>query len=317
MIKFINVFANSFFISFLLNYLFIIFANKFNLFQPFRSFVPGAGTKLPIFGGIAMFISIFASQLGANSFNWPIFLISFSYFCLGLWDDLDKLMKNHYVGLSKKFRILIEVVFALLFAFFLNCNYEIRSYIPFIGESFILSVILGALVVLSTANAANLTDGMDALAASQFLLLFLFLPKDSVSIASIAAICAYLIFNFPPAKIIMGDAGAKGIGALIGALYYYYGLEFYLIFCGLIMIVETISVMIQIYYILYLKSKLFLMSPIHFHFQLLGYSKKSILTSFFLITLLICLICSYLFNNYKIFQPIVYEKMFYEGIKIL
>jgi len=152
-------------------------------------------------------------------------------------------------------------------------------------------------MIVGSANAVNLTDGIDSLAGTTSIFCFVFLAilaGDGLSKIFIAAISGFLIFNWPKAKIIMGDIGALGLGAAIGASFYVYKLDWYLPLIGIIFVLETFSVILQIFWIRVLKKRLFLLAPFHHHLEKKGWQKKTILIFFNFIAILALILALYI-----------------------
>ena len=147
-------------------------------------------------------------------------------------------------------------------------------------------------------NATNLTDGVDGLLAGtfSFILIGLFLITSNSDIRNLisiifSGICAFLYFNLPKAKIFMGDTGSLAIGSLFVSLLVILKLEVFLFIFGLVYVLETLSVMLQVGYFKYSKGKrIFKMAPLHHHFELSGWKENKVVTIFSLITLILCII---------------------------
>jgi phospho-N-acetylmuramoyl-pentapeptide-transferase len=158
-------------------------------------------------------------------------------------------------------------------------------------------------VFLSTVNAVNLTDGLDGLASASSLPFFSFLAvaillqngENSFSLLSFAvvgALCAYLIFNLTPASVFMGDTGSLALGGLASCIAVFTGNSLYIPLVGFPFLASVLSVVIQVVYFKITKGKrIFLMSPIHHHFQQRGYSETKIAFCYFLVGAMAFLIC--------------------------
>lgn len=232
--------------------------------------------RIPLAGGWLIFFSFLLKN------NFSIFhILLFSFGLIGMVDDFIKIHKK---GAFKiKYRLLLEFLASFVFIYFSLNN---GGFIRF--ESFyFLNYLWGALVIISSANAFNLTDGVDGLAGflGIFSCLFIYLVTGSfVSSALIGSLLLFLIFNFPFAKIYLGDLGSLSVGAVLGGLFLYYGLEFWYLLVGFMFVLETLSAIIQIFSIRMFNKKVFLMSPLHHHFELKGYSSLYITLAFALLS---------------------------------
>lgn len=167
--------------------------------------------------------------------------------------------------------------------------FPIYIYIPF-----------AVLVILGTTNAINLTDGVDGLASSVCSIIITCLTVISminntslVSIMgsiSVGAILGFLMFNLHPAKVMMGDTGSLFLGGLISCIALYLKLPLILIIIALIPILETLSVMIQVYYYKKTGNRVFKMAPLHHHFELSGWNENKVVRVFSVITFLACVL---------------------------
>ena len=156
------------------------------------------------------------------------------------------------------------------------------------------------LVILATTNAINLTDGVDGLSSSVCAIIITCLTViamlnnvvDATILGSITvgAILGFLMFNLHPAKVMMGDTGSLFLGGVISCLALYLKLPLLLVVIALIPILETLSVMIQVYYYKRTGNRIFKMAPLHHHFELSGWNENKVVRVFSVITLLVCII---------------------------
>jgi phospho-N-acetylmuramoyl-pentapeptide-transferase len=153
-------------------------------------------------------------------------------------------------------------------------------------------------VIVAISNAVNLTDGLDGLAGSVFLstavplyVFYRFHGNDFPILLTFSlAVCAFLFYNFKPAKVFMGDTGAIALGGLLGGVVSLTGTELFLLFFALIFFVETLSVLIQVGWYKITKRRVFKMSPLHHHYELKGYSEESIVFRFSVVNLIAALL---------------------------
>ncbi len=261
----------------------------------------------PTLGGIVILVSVLCSMLLCVKLTIEILLFLFtiiSFAITGFVDDYLKLKVKNYYGLSGKIRITIQFCIAMISVWLLklysssdftqvylfnNLKVELGYlYIPF-----------AAFVIVGAANAVNLTDGLDSLAATQaitsfsFLLFSAYLMQADINVilvcaAFIGAILSFLWFNAYPAKIFMGDIGSLSIGAALGLISILIKREIFFAVVGGIFVMETLSVIIQVIYFRCTKGKrIFLMSPIHHHFEKKGWSESTIVIRFWIISIIL------------------------------
>lgn len=269
------------------SYAIILFSKKFQLFQPVRRIISDIRGKstTPTLGGLAVFFALsIATTFGA--LDKSVFLLGCALALLGFTDDYAKLKYANSQGIRPIFRIAYEIFVSGCFVCYSMHINPSRNYIPFIGNFLnysIINVFWGIFLILSCANSVNLTDGIDSLAGMICIYIFAFLfftTNDQSALLIIASIGGFLVFNWPPAKIYMGDTGSLGLGALIAGKFYLAQKEWWLLLVGIILVLETSSSIIQMTSLRWLKKKFFRMAPLHHHFEKLGYNKFSILILF-------------------------------------
>ena len=307
----IKIFFTSFILSFVLFPYFIKLLRKVSKNgQPIRSCGPESHliTKVntPTMGGIIILISALFSFLLWESFSTKILLLIFTiliFALLGFIDDSLKLKTKNHQGLSAKIKILIQITIAVVSVL------ALRIYLPYdltkihlfkevtidIGYLYFPFAVL---VIVGAANAVNLTDGLDGLAATQAITAFaslglasyLIQPDINITLfcsSFIGAILGFLWFNAHPAKIFMGDVGSLSIGTALGLVSVLIKREVLLAVIGGVFVIETLSVIVQILYFKYTKGKrIFLMSPIHHHFEKKGLSENTIVLRFWIISII-------------------------------
>ena len=211
-----------------------------------------------------------------------VLLLGLSFASIGLIDDLLSIKNSHNKGLSARHKFLLQLVTCGLF---LVAFSSISSMVyPFYIWLFYGFVIIGS------SNATNLTDGLDGLLAGLASLTFFGffvwtsvnnqLVDASLAIIFLISCLTFLVVNRKPAKIFMGDTGSLGIGALMAGFSIYLGNPWLLLSFGAIYVLETCSVMIQVLSFKLLKKRLFLMSPLHHHFELLGLTERQVVWLF-------------------------------------
>ena len=226
---------------------------------------------------------------------------------IGFFDDYIKVVKKRNLGLTAMQKTVFQ---ALVTAAYL-CSLALAglkiTYIPFLGDVNIASGVglvfwpIAFFFIYGFTNAVNLTDGIDGLASSvttivalAFMLIAGTLGFEGANIisASLAgALVGFLVWNWHPAKVFMGDTGSMFLGGMVVALSFAVDRPVFLILIGLIYLLEALSVMLQVVYFKKTKKRLFKMSPIHHHFEKSGWSEEKIVFVFSLVTIICSAIC--------------------------
>mgnify|MGYP001334910381 FL=1 len=259
-----------------------------------------AGT--PTMGGIIIITAVMvASFLFAGSSREVLsaVLVTLCFGGIGFWDDYIKVVLKRSLGLRAReklgLQILISLIFGLLLMFVLGRGTEIV--IPFAG--FVLDIgwfylPFVVLVLISSANGANLTDGLDGLAAG--VTLFIVLGLGVVCIMSnhgnlliycgaLAGAClGFLFFNRHPARVFMGDTGSMALGAGVAAVAAMTRSEIALIILAGVYVIETLSVIIQVISFQATRRRVFLMAPLHHHFELKGMPEPRVVHLFYILS---------------------------------
>lgn len=227
------------------------------------------------------------------------------YGAVGFLDDYIKVVKKRNLGLTAKqklvFQFAIAIAFVVINAFF---GYGDTTYIPFagtvhMGNFAIIYHIISVIVIVGVVNAVNLADGIDGLVGSEtfFVAIFYMIissimtsPATGVLSAAVAGGClGFLLWNFNPAKVFMGDTGSLFLGGIVCALAYSMNMPVILIPMALTYLLEMLSVILQVtYFKLTHGKRLFKMSPIHHHFEKCGWSETKIVVVFSAFTIVIC-----------------------------
>lgn len=267
--------------------------------QPQRNFIKQeaeakAKTKPIPCGGIAFFI-IFAIYSLFNKTIGYHFVALFGFFMIGLLDDIGKVWKKSHISfISGKWRLLLEIALAFIFVYFFLDG---KSYELIIGSLMLeipQIVALPALIflIVGTVNAVNLTDGQDALAGKTVLVHLFFLLTFAVTgeiLVLTGSILAFLLFNSKPATIYMGDSGSMFLGAFLATAFIKMKIEWLLPLTGIVFVVETLSVIIQVVYFKATKGRrVFKMSPFHHHLFLSEVSEEKIVSLAFVVTIITC-----------------------------
>ena len=255
----------------------------------------------PTMGGL-MFIAAVAAVCLTVGFEpmmrgeyGHIFCLLFAliFGAIGFLDDYEKLRKKQNLGLSAKAKFLLQLAAALVFVFLMReFGYVTTNlYIPFFNLSVPvpewLYFVFAAFVIVGTVNAVNLTDGIDGLAAGTSIPVCVFFAvvtfvwgEQFLSLGVYASglaggLLGFLVYNFNPAKVFMGDTGSLFLGGAVAALAFAYDMPLILIVLGLLYIIETLSDIIQVgYYKLSGGKRVFRMAPFHHHLELGGWSGR-------------------------------------------
>ena len=242
--------------------------------------------------------------------NWSagaMLALSLIYGAIGFFDDYMKVKHHHNEGLKagQKFilQLAVAVAFVLLLRYlgFLSPN----LYVPFAGVTIPLPeavyVIFAAFVIVGTVNSVNLTDGVDGLVtgvtlpvAVCFFALAAVWKMESQAIfaaALTAGLIGFLIYNFHPAKVFMGDTGSLALGGFVAGMAYMMQMPLFILIVGIIYLCEIVSVMMQVTYFKATHGKrIFKMTPIHHHFEKCGWSETRIVAVFTAVTAVASLI---------------------------
>ncbi len=272
-----------------------------------KSHLNKSGT--PTMGGVIFLSSLLIGSLMFLKNNMDIsalLFITLSYGVIGFVDDYIKVVKKRSLGLKAKEKIIAQTLVTTIFLYYLvstSSNLGI-VYIPF-GKG--LSVKLGFLYIpffyimmVGTVNSVNLTDGLDGLASGTTILVTMFFGfsalylKNDVFVISwvlSGSLAGFLLFNCNPAKIFMGDTGSLALGGFIAGITSILHLELFILIVGLVYVIETLSVIIQVGYFKLTKGKrVFKMAPYHHHLELKGHKEQKIVQSFYILTGMMCLV---------------------------
>ena len=298
--------------------------------QPIREDGPASHliTKkgTPTMGGLMILSGLVASTLLwanlKNHYVWTVLLVTVSFGAIGFYDDYLKVTKQSHKGFSGWLRLLLEFGVAGVACYVLSSvggeDMEklalpmLKGFVMNMGWFFLP---FGAFVIVAAGNCVNLTDGLDGLAivpsmiASGTFAIFAYLVGNSVfsyylgvnhvaGVGELAIVCSSLIgaglgflwFNAPPAQIFMGDTGSLALGGLLGAVAVCVKQEFVLAIVGGLFVLEGASVIIQVGYFKLTGRRIFLMAPIHHHFEQKGWKEPQIVIRFWIIAFVLALI---------------------------
>ena len=268
----------------------------------------------PTMGGISFIIAsliVFAILALIAYFNeafegfekaFIVLMLAFANGAVGVVDDLTKFKNHQNEGLTPSQKYLLQLICAgaFLAALKLTGNISTELYIPFVGINIELGIfyyIFSILLITGIVNAVNLTDGIDGLASSVTLVVGAFyavaafslgiLPEAVIAGIMMGACLGFLVYNFYPARVFMGDTGSLFLGGLVVGAAYSLGNPLIVIIIGIVYICETVSVIMQVsYFKLTHGKRIFKMTPIHHHFEKCGWSELKIVGVFSLVTVI-------------------------------
>ena len=276
-----------------------------------------AGT--PTMGGIIFIISIslmgFISIQGSGFLSKISIVIFLAYGLIGFLDDFIKFKFKRNLGLRAYQKIIFQLVVSILIGFFVYYS-DVGGVlvVPFTNKTIDIGfwiIPLVAVIYLATTNAVNLTDGLDGLASStmlsymlSFVMLLLVLTntifigeseivlteiKNLLNLSAIicGAMLSFLVFNCFPAKIFMGDTGSLALGSLVASVAVFSKLSLYIPIIGIMFVLSAVSVIIQVAYYKLTKKRVFLMAPLHHHFEKKGVHEVRITICYALVTIMI------------------------------
>ena len=303
-----------FLLSIIFNKLIIKWQKKKQVYQIIRDDLSGlhdSKNNTPTFGGIAILVSFIITFLLSLIFIhydkkiYYLLLCMICFFLLGFADDYFKIVKKDGKGLKAKLRLALEIIIVLLFMYLFQLhkkenwiiNIPFSNVSKYVGWTFVIFIIF---VLVGTSNAVNLTDGLDGLSSG--LLIISLIPFSFICIKQknyellyiilmmTGSILGFLIYNFHPAKIFMGDCGSLSIGFFLGGIAIILSRPLLLLFSGMLFVIETLSVILQVFSYKLFKKRIFKMAPLHHHFEKMGISEVKIVSMFYILGLLMSII---------------------------
>ncbi|MGI6085983.1 MAG: phospho-N-acetylmuramoyl-pentapeptide-transferase [Acetivibrionales bacterium] len=306
----VAIYFISFFISLIIGKIIIPVLKNFKLGQIEREEGPEShkvkqGT--PTMGGIIFLLPVLALGI-IYSFSdiriLPPVLVTMSFAFIGFLDDYLKIKRKTNKGLSPMQKMVGLLIVSGIFTWYaVSCTEEANMLIlPFlgyykpVGMPVVFAVPFCIFVLLASTNAVNLTDGLDGLAGSVTTIVLLFFTVVTMFNSQwdyIRIFCAilaggvlgFLVYNLYPAKIFMGDTGSLAIGGAVASVAILTGTPVFLAIAGIIYVAETLSVMIQVIYFKKTGKRVFLMAPLHHHYEQKGWNEIKVVTIFTVITI--------------------------------
>ena len=281
----------------------------------------------PTMGGVLILLGLFSSILLwgnlSSPYIWVLIFIDNSFGLLGAYDDYKKIKFNNSSGVSFKFKIIIQIIIAVLGILILTHftdHPDLKNlYFPFFKNLLInlgwFFIPFSVFIIVGSSNAVNLTDGLDGLATVPVILVagcfafisyvtgnivfseYLQIPyiegvgEVTVFLGSVIGAClGFLWFNAPPAKIFMGDTGSLALGGSLGAVGIITKHEIVLAITGGLFVLEATSVIVQVLSYKLTGKRVFKMAPIHHHFEKKGWAESTIVVRFWIISIILAMI---------------------------
>jgi phospho-N-acetylmuramoyl-pentapeptide-transferase len=292
---------------------------------PERHLIEKKGT--PTMGGVLILFALTISTLLwvdlRNAYVWAVLFVTLGYGAIGFADDYLKLSRRNHKGVSPRVKLMAQTAIGLIAAVWLMLltrgPLATMVAIPVLKEVLIplgfLFPAFGMLVMLGASNAVNLTDGLDGLAIVPTIIcagvfaLIAYLVGNRIfadylqlnpipGVGELAVFCSALIgaglgflwFNAPPAAVFMGDTGSLALGGALGAMAVATKHEIVLMIVGGLFVVETVSVIVQVFWYKRTGNRIFLMAPLHHHFEKKGWAEATIVIRFWIISMILALV---------------------------
>jgi len=292
---------------------------------PERHLIEKKGT--PTMGGVLILFSLGISTLLwvdlRNRYVWAVLFVTLGYGALGFVDDYLKLSRHNNKGVPGRVKLLVQAVIGLIAGVWITAltrePLASELAIPVFKEVLIplghAFPVFAALVMMGSSNAVNLTDGLDGLAIVPTIIcagvfaLIAYLVGNRIfaeylqlnPVAGVGELCVFcsaligaglgfLWFNAPPAAVFMGDIGSLSLGGALGAVAVATKHEIVLMIVGGLFVVETVSVIIQVFWYKRTGQRVFLMAPLHHHFEKKGWAEPTIVIRFWIISMILALV---------------------------
>ncbi|WP_156874345.1 phospho-N-acetylmuramoyl-pentapeptide-transferase [Planococcus halocryophilus] len=272
-------------------------------------------TGTPTMGGLVFLIAIIITVLVVTFIAglltakvWILLLVLFGYGLIGFLDDFIKVVLKRNLGLTSLQKLIAQIIIAVISFFVLSgSDFETGVNIPFTNISIELSWLYVFFIIfwlVGFSNAVNLTDGLDGLVAgtasiafAAFGVLAIYQGEMAIAIFTFSVtggLLGFLIFNKYPAKVFMGDTGSLALGGALAMVSILLKQELLLLLIGLVFVVETASVILQVGSFKLRQKRIFKMSPIHHHFELSGWSEWKVVIVFWSVGLISAAIAVFL-----------------------
>ncbi len=269
-----------------------------------------AGT--PMMGGLMFILAAILCLVGnlfttADYTGFYVLALSLCFGLVGFLDDFFKLKFKRNLGLTSAQKAMLQMAVSALYLYLLykqgvmSCD----LYIPFVDITLpihpLVYIFFAMFVMVGCVNAVNLTDGVDGLSSSVTIPVMVFFTAAAIAqekwdlallpAALTGGLVAYLFYNWHPAKVFMGDTGSLFLGGVVCALSFALDMPLILLLVGLVYIVETLSVILQVgYFKLTHGKRIFKMAPIHHHFEMCGWKEEKIVLVFTAVSAVMCIL---------------------------
>ncbi|MCM3114031.1 phospho-N-acetylmuramoyl-pentapeptide-transferase [Neobacillus sp. MER 74] len=307
-----------FLISVLLSPVFIPFLRRLKFGQSIREEGPKSHqikSGTPTMGGVMILFSIVITTLVmTGKFSEPtvktylLLLVTLGFGLLGFLDDFIKVALKRNLGLTSKQKLAGQIIISVIFYFiYKQQGFSTEISIPFTDSTIDLGWFFIFLIIfwlVGFSNAVNLTDGLDglvsgtaAIAFGAFAVLAWNQSQIEIAIFSVAvvgAVLGFLVFNAHPAKVFMGDTGSLALGGAIATIAILTKLEILLIIIGGVFVIETLSVILQVISFKTTGKRIFRMSPLHHHYELVGWSEWRVVVTFWSVGLILAILGIYI-----------------------
>lgn len=263
----------------------------------------------PTMGGIIFIVPtvlatlalIFTNRISYTSNLGIVLLVFIGYSCIGFLDDFLSIRKGNNEGLTTYQKLFMQVVIAIgFFYIYMRSGGQTAWVVGTLHIDVELGWLYGLailFVLVGASNAVNLTDGLDGLAGGLSAIAFIAFSLISLSVGFedigifslilVGSLVGFLIYNTHPAKVFMGDTGSLALGAVMGAIAILTHRELTLLVVASVFVFETLSVILQTFWVQVFKRRLFLMTPIHHHFEKKGWMETDIVKLFWVIGLVL------------------------------
>ncbi len=281
----------------------------------------------PTMGGLLMIVAAAIAFLALSSYTTralTVFFITLGCAGIGFLDDLSKLRNRRSLGLPGRWKLFLLAAITAVVAYVTNRQgFSTKVYIPIVDGKLPLSYAwygLLFLIIAGAANGVNLTDGLDGLAAGTGIISVstftamaviawirsgppghrneIYIDLAVLGAALIGALVGFLWYNAWPAEVFMGDTGSMAIGGALAGFAIVMKVEFLLLLVGGIFLIEALSVIIQVVFFKYLGRRVFLMTPIHHHFEMKAWSETKVMVRFWIACAILCALAFALYYRY-------------------
>ena len=300
--------------SVVLGFVLVPILKKMRVGQKISIFVGEAHRKkegTPTMGGLIFILPTVLATLGlvfTNKITYTsnlgiVLLVFIGYTLIGFMDDFLSIKKGNNEGLTVYQKLLMQVFIAIgFFYIYMRSGGQTAWVVGTLHIDLEMGWLYGLailFVLVGASNAVNLTDGLDGLAGGLSAIAFIAYALISLSVGFediglfslilVGSLFGFLVYNTNPAKIFMGDTGSLALGAAMGAIAILTHRELTLLVVAFIFVIETLSVILQTFWMIAFKKKIFLMTPLHHHFEKLGWDERDIVKMFWVAGLILAM----------------------------